>query len=75
MTKQSIQTQLVSWLIKARFSFTGIGSATGVVTLFILASAGLVMTPNWLVWASFFVIGGGLGLAVDELQNRLTDNE
>jgi hypothetical protein len=61
---------LFEWLVKKRFSFTGIGSAVGIVTLFILYSAGIVVEPNFLIYGAFSVIGGALGLGVDEIQNR-----
>lgn len=64
---------LIKWLVKKRFSFTGIGSAIGIATLFILFSMGLVAQPNILIYVAFSVIGGAIGLLVDEIQNRLVD--
>jgi len=67
-----VRAQLFKWLVKARYSFTGVGSAVGIMLLFVLYSMGIVIEPNSLVWASAFVIGGGVGLGVDEIQNKLS---
>ena len=70
---QTIQSKLFSYLIKARYSFTGIGSAVGILTLFVFYGMGVLPEPNVIVWASAFVVGGGVGLLVDEIQNRLSN--
>jgi len=62
--------QVVNKLIEQRFSFTGIGSAFGIVVLFLLVSFDIVVEPNTLVWVSFSILGGACGLGIDEFQHR-----